>query len=100
VQISRFCASGLDAVNFAAQIMSSQQLGLWRRRINEPRRHRHFRRLRWTGGGAVLFMPQGVSADLIATKYGFSRHDTPARSRASSAAKAWDEAASTNRWCR
>src|SRR5690606_2673283 len=38
------------------------------------------------------FMPQGVSADLIATKYGFSRDDVDAYSVASQkrAAHAWD----------
>lgn len=47
VQINRFCASGLDAVNFAAaQIMSGQQDmaiggGV---EVDEPRRHRGFRR--------------------------------------------------------
>src|ERR1700679_1204627 len=84
VQISRFCASGLDAVNFAAaQIMSGQP--------------------ELTTGGAwpmdpsiavpAYFMPQGVSADLIATKYGFSRDDVDAYAVQSQqrAAKAWDE---------
>ena len=39
------------------------------------------------------FMPQGVSADLIATKYGFSRDDVDAYAVQSQqrAAKAWDE---------
>jgi acetyl-CoA C-acetyltransferase len=39
------------------------------------------------------FMPQGVSADLIATKYGFSRDDVDAYAVESQkrAAKAWDE---------
>ena len=38
-------------------------------------------------------MPQGVSADLIATKYGFSRDDVDAYAVQSQqrAAKAWDE---------
>src|SRR5213078_3766819 len=85
IQISRFCASGLDAVNFAAaQIMSGQhELTI--------------------GGGAgpmdpsiavpAYFMPQGVSADLIATKYGFSRDDVDGYAVQSQqrAAKAWDE---------
>jgi acetyl-CoA C-acetyltransferase len=84
IQISRFCASGLDAVNYAAgkiaagaediviaggvESMSRVGLGM--------------------SGGAwfmdpsvnfpAYFMPQGVSADLIATKYGFSREDVDA----------------------
>jgi len=41
----------------------------------------------------AYFMPQGVSADLIATKYGFSRDDVDAYAVQSQqrAAKAWDE---------
>ncbi|MVA73705.1 acetyl-CoA C-acyltransferase, partial [Agrobacterium vitis] len=84
IQISRFCASGLDAINLAAgkiatgaddiviaggvESMSRVGLGM--------------------SGGAwfmdpsvnfpAFFMPQGVSADLIATKYGFSRDDVDA----------------------
>jgi acetyl-CoA C-acetyltransferase len=93
IQINRFCASGLDAVNFAAaQIMSGQHdmtIGGGARE-HEPRRHR---RGGWRLAGRSLdrvdayFMPQGVSADLIATKYGFSRDDVDAYSpcRASSA---------------
>src|SRR5262249_46663318 len=39
------------------------------------------------------FMPQGISADLIATRYGFSRDDVDAYAVESQkrAAKAWDE---------
>ncbi|MCG5029697.1 thiolase family protein, partial [[Ruminococcus] torques] len=39
------------------------------------------------------FMPQGVSADLIATKYGFSRDDVDAYAVESQkrAGKSWDE---------
>ena len=41
----------------------------------------------------AYFMPQGVSADLIATKYGFSRDDVDAYAVQSQqrAAKAWEE---------
>ena len=98
MQISRFCASGLDAVNFAAgkiaqgaddiviaggvESMSRVGLGM--------------------SGGAwfmdpsvnfpAYFMPQGVSADLIATKYGFSRDDVDAYAVESQkrAANAWN----------
>ena len=52
-----------------------------RRRIDEPRRHRRGgRRLAGRPSLAIpaYFMPQGVSADLIATKYGFSRDDVDA----------------------
>ena len=47
VQINRFCASGLDAVNFAAaQVMSGQHdmADRRRRRIDEPGRHWRLRR--------------------------------------------------------
>ena len=99
VQINRFCASGLDAVNFAAaQVMAGQhdmavgggveimsRVGIG------------------ASGGAwpvdpaiaiqAYFMPQGVSADLIATKYGFSRDDVDAYAVESQqrAAAAWDD---------
>jgi acetyl-CoA C-acetyltransferase len=76
-------------VNFAAaQVMSGQQdlADRRRRRIDEPRRHR---RLAAAPGRSIrrsrsphYFMPQGVSADLIATKYGFSRDDVDAYARA------------------
>ena len=41
----------------------------------------------------TYFLPQGISADLIATKYGFSRDDVDAYAVESQkrAAKAWDE---------
>ena len=52
--------------------------GRGRRGIDEPHRHRRVRR--GVAGRPDIairsyFMPQGVSADLIATKYGFSRDD-------------------------
>src|SRR6266699_3285584 len=84
VQISRFCASGLDAVNFAAaQIMSGQHdlvIGGGAESMSRVGIG--------ASGGAwpmdpsmavpAYFMPQGISADLIATKYGFSRDDVDA----------------------
>ena len=99
MQISRFCASGLDAVNLGAakiaagsddlviaggvESMSRVGMGLsggaW---IMDP-----------SVGIPAYFMPQGVSADLIATKYGFSRDDVDAYAVESQkrAARAWDE---------
>ena len=99
MQISRFCASGLDAINLAAakvaqgaddiiiaggvESMSRVGMGM--------------------SGGAwpvdpsvavpAYFMPQGVSADLIATKYGFSRDDVDAYAVESQkrAANAWEK---------
>ncbi len=93
VQINRFCASGLDAVNFAAaQIMSGQHDMAVGGGVESMSRVGI-----GASGGAwpvdpsialkSYFMPQGVSADLIATKYGFYARATAisTRSRASSA---------------
>src|ERR1700757_1534217 len=84
VQINRFCASGLDAVNFAAaQIMSGQQDMAVGGGVESMSRVG----IGAAGGAwsvdptiavAHYFMPQGISADLIATKYGFSRDDVAA----------------------
>jgi acetyl-CoA C-acetyltransferase len=79
VQINRFCASGLDAVNFAAaQVMSGQHDMAVGGGVESMSRIGI-----GASGGAwpvdpsialkSYFMPQGISADLIATKYGFSR---------------------------
>jgi acetyl-CoA C-acetyltransferase len=84
VQINRFCASGLDAVNFAsAQIMAGQHDMTIGGGVESMSRVGI-----GSEGGAwpvdpsiaipAYFMPQGVSADLIATKYGFSRDDVDA----------------------
>jgi acetyl-CoA C-acetyltransferase len=99
VQINRFCASGLDAVNFAAaQIMSGQQTLAVGGGIESMSRVG----IGSAGGAwsvdpsiavAHYFLPQGVSADLIATKYGFSRDDVDAYAVESQkrAAAAWDD---------
>jgi acetyl-CoA C-acetyltransferase len=99
VQINRFCASGLDAVNFAAaQIMSGQQELAVGGGVESMSRVG----IGSAGGAwavdpsiavAHYFLPQGVSADLIATKYGFSRDDVDAYAVESQkrAAAAWDE---------
>ena len=99
VQINRFCASGLDAVNFAAaQIMSGQHEMTIGGGVESMSRVGI-----GASGGAwpvdpsiaveTYFMPQGISADLIATKYGFSRDDVDAYAVESQkrAAKSWDE---------
>jgi acetyl-CoA C-acetyltransferase len=99
VQINRFCASGLDAVNFAAaQIMAGQHDLTIGGGVESMSRVGI-----GSSGGAwpmdpaiavkAYFMPQGVSADLIATKYGFSRDDVDAYAVESQkrAAKAWSE---------
>ncbi len=99
VQINRFCASGLDAVNFAsAQIMSGQQQLAIGGGVESMSRVG----IGAAGGAwamdpsiavAHYFLPQGISADLIATKYGFSRDDVDAYAVESQnrAAVAWDE---------
>ncbi|HXW41184.1 MAG TPA: acetyl-CoA C-acetyltransferase [Xanthobacteraceae bacterium] len=99
VQINRFCASGLDAVNFAAaQIMSGQQQMAVGGGVESMSRVG----IGSAGGAWALdpsiavahyFLPQGISADLIATKYGFSRDDVDAYAVESQkrAATAWQE---------
>jgi len=97
VQVNRFCASGLVATNMAAAAVMSGQAdmtigggvesmsrvpmgssrGPW---ATDPQVATHTR-----------FVPQGISADLVATLYGFSRQDCDAlaaRSQARAAA-AW-----------
>jgi acetyl-CoA C-acetyltransferase len=99
VQINRFCASGLDAVNFAAaQIMSGQQDMAIGGGVESMSRVG----IGASGGAwavdptiavAHYFMPQGISADLIASKYGFSRDDVDAYAVESQkrAATSWKE---------
>ena len=99
VQINRFCASGLDAINFAAaEVMSGQHDMTVGGGVESMSRVGM-----GASGGAwpmdpaiaipTYFMPQGISADLIATKYGFSRDDVDAYAVESQkrAANAWDE---------
>ena len=99
VQINRFCASGLDAVNLAAaQVMS----GMKHIAIGGGVESMSRVGMGASGGawpvdpGIAIpnyFLPQGISADLIATKYGFTRDDVDAYAVESQkrAAKAWDE---------
>lgn len=97
IQINRFCASGLDAVNFAAaEVMSGQHAMTIGGGVESMSRVGI-----GASGGAwfmdpmaaipTYFMPQGISADLIATKYGFSRDDVDAYAVESQkrAADAW-----------
>jgi acetyl-CoA C-acetyltransferase len=99
VQLNRFCASGLDAVNFAAaQVMAGQQDMAIAGGVESMSRVGI-----GASGGAwpadpsiaikSYFMPQGISADLIATKYGFSRDDVDAYAVESQrrAARSWEE---------
>jgi len=99
VQINRFCASGLDAINFAAaQVMAGQHDVTIGGGVESMSRIGI-----GASGGAwpmdpslavpAYFMPQGISADVIATRYGFSRDDVDAYAVESQkrAGKAWEE---------
>lgn len=96
-QLNRFCASGLEAVNTAAaQIMSGQSDAVIGGGVESMSRVPM-----GSDGGAMAtdpqvaydlyFVPQGISADLIASKYGFSRQDLDAYALESQkrAAHAW-----------
>jgi acetyl-CoA C-acetyltransferase len=99
VQINRFCASGLDAVNFAAaQVMAGQHDMTIAGGVESMSRIG----LGASGGAwpadpsiaiKSYFMPQGISADLIATKYGFNRDECDAYAVESQrrAARSWEE---------
>jgi acetyl-CoA C-acetyltransferase len=99
IQINRFCASCLEAVNFAAaQIMSgAKELAIGGGVESMSRVGIGASGGAWPVDPSIAiksyFMPQGVSADLIATKYGFSRDDVDEYAVMSQkrAAKAWEE---------
>ena len=81
VQVNRFCASGLEAVNLAAQKVRSG----WEDLLLAGGVESMSRVPMGSDGGAwamdpetayaTSFVPQGISADLIATLEGFSRDD-------------------------
>lgn len=99
VQVDRFCASGLEACNMAAaKVMTGEAdmaIGSGVEAMS--------RVPMGSNGGAwpmdpqsaikTHFVPQGVSADVIATKYGFSRDDVDAYAVESQkrAARSWSE---------
>ena len=99
VQINRFCASGLEAVNMAAAKVASGEAQMAIGGGVESMS----RVPMGSDGGAwptdpssafkTYFAPQGVSADLIASLYGFSRDDVDAYAVESQkrAAAAWAE---------
>jgi len=99
VQINRFCASGLEAVNMAAAKVASGEAHMAIGGGVESMS----RVPMGSDGGAwptdpssafkTYFTPQGVSADLIASLYGFSRDDVDAYAVESQrrAAAAWAE---------
>ena len=99
VQINRFCASGLEATNMAAaQVMSGQSQMTIGGGVESMSRVPM-----GSDGGAMVadpevaiknyFVPQGVSADMIASKYGYSRDDVDSYAVESQkrAKKSWDE---------
>jgi acetyl-CoA C-acetyltransferase len=84
VQLNRFCASGLEAVNTAAAKVRSG----WDRLVLAGGVESMSRVPMLSDGGALFndptttydhyFVPQGIGADLIATLEGFSRTDVDA----------------------
>jgi acetyl-CoA C-acetyltransferase len=97
VQLNRFCASGLEAVNTAAQKVRSG----WDQLVLAGGVESMSRVPMGSDGGAwamdpetnyeTYFVPQGIGADLIATIEGFSRTDVDSYALESQhrAAKAW-----------
>lgn len=96
-QLNRFCASGLEAVNTAAALVMSGQAEL----VVAGGVESMSRVPMGSDGGAMAtdpqvawnsyFVPQGISADLIATIYGIGREDCDAYAAESQrrAAQAW-----------
>lgn len=99
MQINRFCASGLDSVNLgAAKIAQGAEDIVIAGGVESMSRVG----MGMSGGSWYMdpsvgfpgyFMPQGVSADLIATRYGFSRDDVDAYSVESQkrSAHSWEQ---------
>ncbi|SDY91461.1 acetyl-CoA C-acetyltransferase [Jannaschia faecimaris] len=97
LSINRFCASGMEAVNLAAnQIKGGAGMGYIAGGVEM------MGRVAMGSDGAAIavdpsiametyFVPQGISADIIATEYGFSRDDADALAVESQkrAAAAW-----------
>jgi acetyl-CoA C-acetyltransferase len=104
IQINRFCASGLDAVNFAAAQIAAgaQDLAIAGGVESMSRVGIGASGGAWPVDPAIAlksyYLPQGVSADLIATKYGFSRADVDAYAVTSQqrAAESWKSGAFAN----
>jgi acetyl-CoA C-acetyltransferase len=98
VQLNRFCASGLEAVNTAAEKVRAG----WNQLVIAGGVESMSRVPMGSDGGAWFldpetnydshFVPQGISADLIATIEGFSRDDVDAYAVESQnrAARAWE----------
>jgi acetyl-CoA C-acetyltransferase len=99
IQVNRFCGSGLEAVNIAAGKVCSGETDL---AIGGGIESMSRIPMGSDGLGGMAdptlvfqeyFVPQGISADLIATKYGYSRDDVDAYAVESQkrAARAWNE---------
>lgn len=99
LSINRFCASGMEAVNIAANQVRGGAGAAYIAGGVEM-----MGRVPMGSDGAAIavdpaiamdsyFVPQGISADIIATEYGFSRDDADQLAVASQAraAKAWAE---------
>ena len=99
LSINRFCASGMEAVNLAAGQIMGGMGDLYVAGGVEM-----MSRVPMGSDGAAIaadptlamkayFVPQGIGADIIATKYGFSRDDCDAYAVESQrrAAQAWAE---------
>ncbi|MCH8953241.1 MAG: acetyl-CoA C-acetyltransferase [Proteobacteria bacterium] len=99
LHINRFCASGLEAVNLAANQIRGGAGELYVSGGVEM-----MGRVKMGSDGYAIaidphlalktyFVPQGISADIIATEYGFSRDDVDAYAVESQkrAAMAWEE---------
>jgi len=99
VQINRFCASGLEACNIgSAKVMAGQADMVVAGGVESMSRVPIL-----SDGGAwgadpqvafdTYFVPQGISADLIATKWGYAREELDAYAVESHrrAARAWSE---------
>lgn len=99
IQVNRFCASGLEAANLAAaKVMSGEaDLAIGGGVESMSRVPMGSDGGAWPSDPSVAFdsyfVPQGISADLIATKYGYSRDDVDAYAVESQkrAAKSWEE---------
>ena len=99
LSVNRFCASGMEAVNLAAnQVRGGAGAGYIAGGVEM------MSRVAMGSDGAAIavdpsltfptyFVPQGISADIIATEYGFTRDQADALAVESQrrAALAWDE---------
>ena len=99
VQVDRFCASGLEACNIAAaKVMTGEaDMAIGGGVEAMSRVPMGSNGGAWASNPEIAmksyFAPQGIGADLIATKYGFSRDDVDAYAVESQkrAARAWKE---------